>query len=214
MTQSVSTIAFPRRSVGTRYLFRVRNSEFGTRSAKFKTSGFRSAFHTPHSALGSRPSIKIGDLFGVALNELSPGGYFAAHQQGEVPPGSRWDSAARQALFARYGFVCVLRRYEMTAYLQKELFPTHFMTASPISLSAFAPKYPDPANGRPVVVHCPTRKGTKGTSTALAAVETLKREEDFDFRLVHGVAGSERGASSVCMSQQYQQLPQKYRAFS
>ena len=118
--------------------------------------------------------------------------YFAAaHQRGEIPPGSRSDSAARQALFARYGFACVLRRHEMAAYLRKELFPAHFMTASPISLSAFAPKYPDPAGGRPLVVHCPTRKGAKGTSAVLAAVETLKREEDFDFRLVHGVTREE-----------------------
>ena len=28
----------------------------------------------------------------------------------------------------------------------------------------------------------------------------------------HGITGRERGASSVCMSQEYQQLPEKYRA--
>ena len=45
-------------------------------------------------------------------------------------------------------------------------------------------RYDNTPNSRPVVVHAPSRPGTKGTAYVVAAVERLKQEGcDFDFRL-------------------------------
>lgn len=44
------------------------------------------------------------------------------------------------------------------------------------------------AKKRPRIVHCPSKRSTKGTDTILAAVNALQREGyDFEFRLVEGV---------------------------
>jgi hypothetical protein len=114
-----------------------------------------------------------------------------AYDQGDMKPGSSAASIARQARFARYGFRCLIRRHELAPYLQKDLFPSYFVVPSPILLCEHSPKYPDPANPRPLVVHCPSHEGTKGTAAVLAAVDSLKRTHAFDFRLVRGAAKRE-----------------------
>jgi hypothetical protein len=110
-------------------------------------------------------------------------------ERGETRPGqgSRERSLARQRLFAEYGFECILRRFEMLPYLDKRYFPSPYLMMSPTFLEDYEPKYPDPNNPRPVVVHSPTHKGLKGTSAVLAAVERLKQTHEFEFQLIHGV---------------------------
>ena len=110
-----------------------------------------------------------------------------AYEQGDIRPRTRERSVANQACFARHGFRCILRRRELIPYLQKEWFPAPFLVESPVVLSEFEPKYPDPAEPRPLVVHCPSNKGTKGTSAVLRAIERLRGDHEFDFQLIHDV---------------------------
>ncbi len=92
-----------------------------------------------------------------------------------------------QARYAQYGFHCLVPGYELGSYLQGDMFPSPYHCKVGLMLGEFEPKYPDPDNRRPLVVHAPSRKSLKGTEHVLAAVDSLKRSHDFDFRLIHNV---------------------------
>src|SRR3989304_6155597 len=53
--------------------------------------------------------------------------------------------------------------------------------------SRFDPRYPDPQNPSPVVVHSPSATAKKGTEAVLAAVEQLRATYRFEFKLICGV---------------------------
>ena len=56
-----------------------------------------------------------------------------------------------------------------------------------IDLAAW-PEVPPRRNGRPLIVHAPTRRGTKGTELLLAVLDGLREEGlEFDLRLLEGV---------------------------
>lgn len=96
-----------------------------------------------------------------------------------------------QERFARHGFRCIIPAAEMEPYVFDDLFPQTYKSVARIIVSDFDPKYPDPQNERPVVMHYPSNKGYKGTEAIVAAVEQLKSEIDFEFRLVHGMERSQ-----------------------
>jgi len=96
-----------------------------------------------------------------------------------------------QAIFAKRGFSCLIPGNELDAYVQKDLFPGIYHCEGPLLLSEFDPKYPDPANSRPLVTHSPSSKPKKGTDAVLRAVEDLSKTHAFEFRLLHGVHRSE-----------------------
>ena len=96
-----------------------------------------------------------------------------------------------QERFARHGFRCVIPSPEMEPYVFDDLFPDTYKSVARIIVSDFDPTYPDPQNERPLVVHSPSNKGYKGTEAIVAAVEQLKGEIDFEFRLVHGMKRSQ-----------------------
>lgn len=96
-------------------------------------------------------------------------------------------SRAIQEMFARYGFECLIPGPELLAYVQRDLFPSIFKTEAGLILSEFAPKYPDPTRSRRVVAHVPSRLMVKGTPSVLRAVEQLKAQYNFEFKLIHGV---------------------------
>lgn len=96
-------------------------------------------------------------------------------------------SRTSQERFARYGFECLIPASELLAYVQQDLFPSPFKTEVRLIISEFDPKYPDPTRRRPVVVHMPSRLMAKGTPSVLRAIEQLKAQYDFEFKLIHGV---------------------------
>lgn len=100
-------------------------------------------------------------------------------------------SRTTQERFARYGFECLIPGPELSAYVQRDLFPSPFKIAAAIILSDFSPKYPVPERRRPVVVHTPSSLMRKGTPSVLRVIEQLKTEYDFEFRLIHGVLHAE-----------------------
>jgi len=96
-----------------------------------------------------------------------------------------------QERFARYGFACVVPGPELRAYVQPDLFPSPYRAEAVLDLAEFTPRYPDPAQRKPVVVHTPSNLSVKGTACVLAAVEQLKAEHNFEFRLIHNVPRAE-----------------------
>jgi glycosyltransferase involved in cell wall biosynthesis len=99
-------------------------------------------------------------------------------------------SRRAQARFAKYRFECLIPGVEMEPYVQEDLFPRFRRTKARLITSEFEPRYPDPGQHRPVVVHMPSSKAKKGTDAIVAVVEALKREHQFEFQLIHGVEHS------------------------
>jgi hypothetical protein len=108
-----------------------------------------------------------------------------------TPSESRDRSLRTQALYATYGFHCVLGSDDMIAYVSPEIFPTYTVIRCGIRLDNLLPEYPNHERRRPTLVHSPSDTTVKGTAAVLAAVETLRRRKlDFDFILVKNVARS------------------------
>lgn len=96
-----------------------------------------------------------------------------------------------QETFARCRFECLIPGPELVAYVQRDLFPSLFKAEAGLILSEFDPKYPDPTRRRPVVVHMPSHLRAKGTPSVLRAIEQLKAQYDFEFKLIHGLPHAE-----------------------
>ncbi|HMT10179.1 MAG TPA: hypothetical protein PKA39_00985 [Ignavibacteria bacterium] len=58
----------------------------------------------------------------------------------------------------------------------------------PINIEEFPEVIDHPKNPKPVILHAPSNSGYKGTQYLVDAVEKLKKEFDFEFRLVNNVS--------------------------
>ena len=103
------------------------------------------------------------------------------------PQESLKHSIKVQARFARHGFECLIPGDELPIFVQDNIFPEPFRTRQRVMTSDYQPRYPDPNNQRPLVVHTPSHRGKKGTESVLAAVAALKDSYDFDFQLIENV---------------------------
>jgi glycosyltransferase involved in cell wall biosynthesis len=93
-----------------------------------------------------------------------------------------------QERFAKLKFF-PLTTPEMDLYVRKDLFQKKYITLHRLNVKDFVPI--NPANSRPLVVHAPTRRVAKGTDYILKAVEELKHELDFDFKLLEHMPRNE-----------------------
>jgi hypothetical protein len=96
-------------------------------------------------------------------------------------------SRGMQVLFAQAGVACLLSCDSLRPYVQEDLFPHPYFVRQRVWLPDFAPTPPDPQCRRLLLVHSPSAPMAKGTSAVLAAVEKLKEQHDFDFRLIQNV---------------------------
>jgi hypothetical protein len=101
------------------------------------------------------------------------------------------NSRLLQERFARYGFACLVPGPELGAYVQPDLFPRQYRVEAVLNLEDFSPSYPDPTRRKPVVMHAPSNLAVKGTEAVLRAIEHLKTQYDFEFRLLHRVPRAE-----------------------
>lgn len=100
---------------------------------------------------------------------------------------SRALSYTRQECFAKHGVRACLAIKPFSRYLKPGLFAKVYWSRGRVIMSEFQPRYPAPDNPHPILAHSPTAKVAKGTAAVLAAVETLKSQYDFEFRLIHNV---------------------------
>ena len=91
---------------------------------------------------------------------------------------------------SRYIEVALVADLELKAYVEPFFQRVEFVPQR-IELEKFTPSYPDPAKEKPLIVHAPTDRAIKGTDYILEAVETLKSEYLFEFRLIEGMKHSE-----------------------
>lgn len=112
--------------------------------------------------------------------------YTSDYEFGEIE--SKEISFARQLKFSKIGFTPLVTP-EMDLYVRKDLFKKTFHTLHRLNVNDFARV--NNVNTRPLVVHSPTRRHAKGTKYVLDAVEILKKEIDFDFRLIEGIPRKE-----------------------
>jgi hypothetical protein len=95
-------------------------------------------------------------------------------------------SNANQSKFSRVNaqaLVCP----EMSFFLNTEIIKHYHIVFQRIDCFCFLPSYPDVTNKIPLIVHSPTATVIKGTEIILRAVEELRNECDFDFRLIQNV---------------------------
>jgi hypothetical protein len=74
---------------------------------------------------------------------------------------------------------------EMSMYLNKTLFSSFVPLMQRINVKAFLPQFPSRENNKPLIVHSPSAKITKGSNFIIAAIEELKKDFDFEFVLLH-----------------------------
>jgi glycosyltransferase involved in cell wall biosynthesis len=80
---------------------------------------------------------------------------------------------------------------EISLFLNKTLFPKHTTLMQRLSLNEFLPHYPDPQKTKPLIIHSPSAKIAKGSNIIVAVIEELKKEYDFEFRLLHNISRDE-----------------------
>ncbi len=95
------------------------------------------------------------------------------------------NSFRRQEKFSKMGFAPLVTP-EMDLYIRKDLFPKSYTTLHRLNTKDF--RGANPGNAKPLVVHSPTRRMAKGTKYILEAVEQLKSDFDFEFKLLEGMS--------------------------
>ncbi|MBI2267242.1 MAG: glycosyltransferase family 4 protein [Armatimonadetes bacterium] len=94
---------------------------------------------------------------------------------------------------SRYVDTALVADEELAAYARK-FFKHVVRVPQAIEIGRFEPRFPDPDNSRPLVVHAPSDPVVKGTETILAVVERLKSRHDFEFRLIQNMPHEEARA--------------------
>lgn len=84
----------------------------------------------------------------------------------------------------------ILHDAELRPYIGTNQVPVLYLPLR-LDISRFQPRYPDPANQQPLIVHAPTNPELKGTRHILAAIEKLATKHDFNFQLIRGLSQDE-----------------------
>ncbi len=98
------------------------------------------------------------------------------------------NSFQRQIRFKELGFYPLVTP-EMDLYVRKDLFPVTYRTLHRLNVQDF--KVQGSQKERPLVIHSPTCKVGKGSKYIIQAVESLKSDFDFDFRLIENMSRKE-----------------------
>jgi glycosyltransferase involved in cell wall biosynthesis len=94
-------------------------------------------------------------------------------------------SKAAQQMFARRGFACLIPGYELADYLYPAIFSGYYQTRPRLLLQDYSARFPDSEQKMPLLVHAPSDKARKGTEAVLAAIEDLRKDYSFEFKLIH-----------------------------
>jgi hypothetical protein len=116
---------------------------------------------------------------------------FLARLYQQYPELLETESERAQGLFHRHGFACLIPGCELSDYLDPSFFPGYYQTCARLPVHEYIPKYPDPENRKPLLVHAPSQKQRKGTEAVLRAVDELAGTNSFEFRLIHNVPREE-----------------------
>lgn len=94
------------------------------------------------------------------------------------------------AFLSKYFDQAIVNDEELKAYVEPYYKKIHVIPHT-IDVHAITPYYPE-KQVKPLIVHAPSRRETKGTQYVLNAIELLKRTGlDFDFQLIEGLSHQE-----------------------
>ncbi|MBC7231414.1 MAG: glycosyltransferase family 4 protein [Actinobacteria bacterium] len=91
---------------------------------------------------------------------------------------------------ARHIGVAMVPDHELYGYVAGYFKKTHVLPNC-VPCRELEPVYPNPREGRPLVVHCPSNRDIKGTRYILEAVSSLKDKRRFEFMLCEGKSNRE-----------------------
>lgn len=94
---------------------------------------------------------------------------------------------ANQSLFESLGFHCIIRHRELLAYIDQNRFRSVNCINAPVMTSEITPRYPNADCHRPLICHCPSRRGDKGTDAVQVAIEKIKGIYNFQYLELHGI---------------------------
>lgn len=80
---------------------------------------------------------------------------------------------------------------EISLYLNKSLFPEHTLLMQRVNISEFVAAFPSGQNYKPLIVHSPSAKIAKGSNIIIQVIEELKKDFDFEFKLLHDLERNE-----------------------
>jgi glycosyltransferase involved in cell wall biosynthesis len=99
-------------------------------------------------------------------------------------------SEQRQKLFSKFQAIPLLSP-EMCLYASRALFPEIKLLYQRLNIKDFTPVFPDSTNKRPLIIHSPSAKIAKGSNYIIPIIEDLKKEFDFDFKMLHDMPRAE-----------------------
>lgn len=85
---------------------------------------------------------------------------------------------------------CIVPDMELYQYV-KDYYENVFVIPSMINLDSYVPIKRNQRSQKPLIVHAPTSPYIKGTQYILKAIDTLKKQYHFDFRLIQGMSHQE-----------------------
>jgi hypothetical protein len=128
--------------------------------------------------------IRIGEV------EAADNPLFAAlpFDPADKQVATRAKSEEVQRIFAQLGARAVIPCPSLTPHLIEQFSQSYFCTRQRIYLPDFTLRYPDPARGKPVVLHAPSWRLLKGTAAVQSAVEELQRRSvQFEYKQIENM---------------------------
>ncbi|WP_128893642.1 glycosyltransferase family 4 protein [Longirhabdus pacifica] len=92
--------------------------------------------------------------------------------------------------FSKYVSAAVVTDYECYKYV-KDYYERVYVIPQLIETHKHTPIYPQKDKKRPVVLHAPTHREFKGTDYIIQAVQALRPQMDFEFRLIENMTQQE-----------------------
>lgn len=122
----------------------------------------------------------------IELNPYAPLTYNDAYEFKHIETIA--NSLQRQKRFSKLDFSPLVTP-EMALYVFEDMFPKVYRTLHRLNVNDF--RVENANNKRPLIVHSPTSRVGKGTKYVLEAIESLKGDYDFEFRLIENMSRKE-----------------------
>ena len=157
----------------------------------YMTPGLPGGLDLRYAAALGKPSLVEfagGDIRNPKIESADNRYYAAARPQYEYRAWETEENSARtQRIFASAGCEAIVSCPSLLDYLEPGRFTHVHMVRQRVIVTDFEPRYPDPANTRPLVVHASTAPVAKGSAAVAEAAERLRGRVDFELVMLDRV---------------------------
>lgn len=110
-----------------------------------------------------------------------------AYQNGDWDYKESYEKSLRnQTYFYRLGFFPI-EFVTMEHYIDQKMFPIRHRAFIQVGATDLVPNFPKISNLVPLIVHSPSKRGTKGTKFVIEAIEKLKKNHNLEFVLIENM---------------------------